>query len=262
MQSMDKQVLNCRAQSQAKEFTTLLNKAGLQVVEQPAIQILPIKESTQIELIKKTLATIHSFEALVFVSSNGVKHFFSQLKSSGASHTSLRNKKCIAIGSKTAEAARQFGIDCQSPGRANSESLADFLIQRHPSQRLLILRADRGSDVLSNRLKAAGVSFEELAIYRSCDVTELDPKVANLLVAGEIDWIPFASSASARSLLRLVSNLGTTLKRPPRIASISPTTSTAIKQAGFEVTVEAKTYDLTGIIDALTAYEAGPTERN
>src|SRR4029077_14422551 len=69
--------------------------------------------------------------------------------------------------------------------------------------RVLIVRASRGREVLSEQLSAGGLQVEQAVAYESRDVTTPEPEVANLLAEGKIDWITVTSSAIARSLVAM-----------------------------------------------------------
>ena len=88
--------------------------------------------------------------------------------------------------------------------------------------------------------------------YLSRDVTQPDPGVAELLSSGQIDWITVTSSAIARSLAKL---FGEKL-RQSKLASISPVTSAALRELGYEVSAEAVEYTMPGLVDAILAAQA------
>ncbi len=70
-----------------------------------------------------------------------------------------------------------------------------------------------------------------------------------LLSEGHIDWITVTSSAIARSLVRM---FGAELRKS-RMATISPITTAALGQLGYEVAAEAQTYTIEGIVAAIRA---------
>jgi uroporphyrinogen III methyltransferase / synthase len=87
-------------------------------------------------------------------------------------------------------------------------------------------------------------------VYASTDVVEADPQAAALLRAGKIDWITVTSSAIARSLARL---FGADLRRA-RLASISPLTSSVLRELGHEPAAEAVESTLAGLTAAIAAH--------
>jgi uroporphyrinogen III methyltransferase/synthase len=113
---------------------------------------------------------------------------------------------------------------------------------------MLLVRASRGRDTLSELLKNAGAEVTQVVAYMSRDVTEIDPVVAAALAAGEIDWITVTSSAIGRSLVAL---LGSTIGQA-KIASISSITSGALSALDVTVDAEAQEHSLDGLISAIT----------
>jgi uroporphyrinogen III methyltransferase/synthase len=111
----------------------------------------------------------------------------------------------------------------------------------------LLVRANRGREVLAEQLTAAGATVEQVAAYTSRDVPAADPSIAEALAAGQIDWITVTSSAIARSLVNL---LGDAL-RQSRLASISPITSETLRELGHPPVVEAASYTAAGLVAAI-----------
>ena len=114
----------------------------------------------------------------------------------------------------------------------------------------MVVRANRGSAVLGDRLKQAGCAFEQFPIYQSRDVTEVAPDVLDKMQNNMIDWTTVTSSAIGTSLLNL---FGAEVLKKTRLASISPTTTTALESLGLKVDVEATDYNMSGLVDAIVA---------
>uniref|UniRef100_UPI003525740B uroporphyrinogen-III synthase n=1 Tax=Salmonella enterica TaxID=28901 RepID=UPI003525740B len=94
---------------------------------------------------------------------------------------------------------------------------------------------------------------DQIVVYSSTDVTSADEDVRQRLADGRIDWVAVTSSAIARSLVAL---FGPSLQRT-RLASISPVTSTALRELGYEPAVEAQTYTMAGIVAAILQAASG-----
>ena len=166
----------------------------------------------------------------------------------------LGHVKLAAIGPGTAEelAATTCAVDLV-PDEFRAEALAAALNETlAPRSRLLLIRASRGREVLSEQLAAAGHHVNQVVAYSSCDVAAPAADVAEQLRAGRIDWVTVSSSAIARSLAQL---FGDDLKTV-RLASISPVTTSTLKELGLSPAAEAKSYTLPGLVDAILAAEA------
>ena len=67
------------------------------------------------------------------------------------------------------------------------------------------------------------------------------------MASGQVDWTIVTSSAIAQSLVRL---FGESLRKS-KLATISPITSAALRELGYEPAVEAQEYTTTGIVTAI-----------
>lgn len=161
--------------------------------------------------------------------------------------------KLAAIGPGTTEELLRFRLRADLvPGVSRAEALAGALAAEAPGRRFLLARASRGREVLAEQLAAAGAEVEQVVAYRSGDVERPEPGVAAALDAGRIDWITVTSSAIAQSLVRL---FGDALRRA-KLASISPITSEVLRRAGLEPAVEATSYTMAGVVEAILENEA------
>jgi uroporphyrinogen III methyltransferase/synthase len=107
--------------------------------------------------------------------------------------------------------------------------------------------------VLAEELEEAGARVEQIVVCTSIDVDAPSRDVARALSAGQIDWITVTSSAAGQLLARLY---GDNL-RMARLASISPLTSTALRDLGYEPAAEASEGTTAGLLDAILC--AGPS---
>ena len=261
-------VLVTRTNDKSCHLKKGLESHGADVISHPVIEILPLEDFSDLD---RQIAHFERFGSVVFVSSNGVTHFFNR-----ATNLPDHSVGFIAIGEATAERIRDaLGLagrkpvgfaEVKTPSRSNSESLADFIINEDANftgakASYLIVRADRGSNVLAERLTQSNIAFEEVVAYRSCDLKQADPQVLSLIAQGKIDWITLTSSAIAKSAFNLFGEAieqGRKLNSQScKIASISPTTTQSARDCGLAVDTEAKTFDFSGLVDAIKDYGSG-----
>jgi uroporphyrinogen III methyltransferase/synthase len=176
------------------------------------------------------------------------------LEHQGLDLRALGNLRLAAIGPKTAEALRAYHLQPDLvPARYQSEDLAAALTtQIKPGQRVLLARADRGRDVLRERL-AAICTVEQIAVYAQVDTLEPDEEVMNALRRGEIEFVTLTSSNIARSLLTWFD--ATCRRRVEtgeiKLVTISSVTSDEVRKLGFAVAAEAAQATVDGVIEAL-----------
>jgi uroporphyrinogen III methyltransferase / synthase len=240
---------SAQAESQIKQAFAL----GAQPILMPAIRIEPVDDWSDVDF---TMQRLHEFDWLIFTSVNGVEAFLGRLWQQGGDARQLARIKIAAIGTSTAEALANYHLRADLvPDEFRAEALAKVLTPLVKDQKVLWARASRGREVLTQELKNAGASVKELVVYQNLDVESLPENALVALSEGQLDWIGLSSPSIARRIAELLpgsakDELGKTL----RIASISPVTSAAAKDAGLPVHAEATTYTWDGIFKAVESF--------
>ena len=221
-----------RARAQASGLAASLRALGASVVEAPAIRIEPLPV---------TVPDLAAYDVLVLTSPNGVDRLFEEVRDARA----LAGPAIAVIGPGTAKALRAHGVEADIvPDRAVGESLAEALTGGG-YRRALVARAEDARDVVPDALRAGGTVVDVLALYRTVAAPLDDDARAAVLGA---DWATFTSASSARFLHEAAGTLD-----GPRLASIGPITSEALRALGAEPALEAETHTPDGLVAALVA---------
>lgn len=245
-----------RPPGQAPELVERLEALGAQTIAQPVFDILPPADWQSVDV---AIERLSEFQWLVFTSRNGVTHFFDRILAVGKDLRALRNVQLAAIGPGTAETLREYHLTADLvPQTYRAESLAEALIARNGNScvnvRVLLVRANRGREVLGDELSNAGMTVETAVAYQQVDRPTPEPRLLDDLRAGRIDWILFSSSNMARGFFGwLDDELGEQVRKTARIGTISPVTSEAIRDAGYSVAAEAERYTIDGLVAAVVA---------
>jgi uroporphyrinogen III methyltransferase/synthase len=238
-------ILVTRPADQAAELQKKLADLGAEVLTQPAIEV---SEPDDWSPVDRAIERLSNFDWLVFSSCNGVSFFMDRLYQLGLDVRIIGGLQLAAIGPRTVEALRSYGLVANvQPSRFCADDLAHTLSVGARGKRFLLARASRGREVLAQELKQAGAEVTQVVTYQSRDVESADPDVTAALEAGTIDWVTVTSSAIARSLVSL---FGRDLQKT-RIASISPVTSSTLRELGVSVDAEAQQYTMEGLVEAL-----------
>ncbi|SHJ04681.1 uroporphyrinogen-III synthase [Wenxinia saemankumensis] len=120
----------------------------------------------------------------------------------------------VAVGERTAEAARQAGFAARMRG-PDAAGLARALIADPPPGPVLHLRGAEGAGDIAGTLRAAGLPCEEVIAYRQEDAVPTDAALS-LLAGGAPVAVPLYSPASARRLAALP------IRAPLLVAALSP----------------------------------------
>ncbi|MBU4271768.1 MAG: uroporphyrinogen-III synthase [Planctomycetes bacterium] len=266
-------VMVTRAENPSDPLAQQLRELGAEVVLQPAIRISPPADW---RLVDEAIARLNEYDWLVFSSANGVRYFLDRCEE----RLSTPFPRVAAIGSGTAEELARFGLRADLvPREFRAEALADALINEAAigekgtgpicrngpegaahkldlspfpliGRRILLARANRGREVLAERLTASGATVDQIVVYTSSDLQRPDAEIAAMLAAGRIDWITVTSSAIARSLVRM---FGDDLRRA-KLASISPITGGVLRELGHRPAAEAAEYTLAGLAAAILLF--------
>ena len=221
-----------RARAQASALAARLRALGAAVVEAPAIRIEPLDTP---------LPPVRDYDLVCVTSPNGAELLLDRLRDA----RELAGVTVAAIGPGTARALRDRGVEPDIvPERAVAEGLVEALADV-PVERALIARAAEGRDVLPDALRARGAHVDTVALYETI-AEPLDD--ATRAAASAANYVLFTSASSVRFF---VAAAGAEALRGPRLASIGPATSAALREHGSEPDLEADPHTPDGLIEAL-----------
>ena len=250
----DKVVLVSRPREQSEELKRLLENEGALVRLQPAITIEPPESWREVDDVVQ-LALNRRFDWILFSSANGARFVMQRCSELYDNPATLLNRsvKIAVVGSGTANVARELGLDVALvPDRFDAEGLVDALRERLGDQiarqKFLSFRANRGRDVLRERLAELGASIQEVVAYRSLDVERADATILDELQRGEIDCAVVTSSASARALAKILGNAS----KNTRWVALSPLTAKAAEDVGIRIDGVAEVATSEGLVDAVS----------
>lgn len=198
-----------------------LRALGAQVIEMPAIRTESISPNPALRDALERFSNRTGEKWLVFTSPIGVSVFFGQLVEM---KTDLRvlfcgagSVKVAAIGSATAKALSQHGIFPDLvPSVYSAEELGRALAEKaEEGSHVLIARAEKGSEDLIPPLNDAGISAEDIPLYRT--VYEVEPmlrdRIREMLENGEIDAVTFTSGSTVRGFTKALGQMDFTVVR-------------------------------------------------
>ncbi len=246
-----KKIVVTRTRQQAGVLSAALRELGSDVYELPTIRIEP---PVDLRSFAELVQDVHRYDWLVFTSPNGVSAFFEMFYKLYSDAREIGGVRIAAIGPATAKRVREFhlAVDLQP-----SEFVAEAIIKEFKAkvgdvenQRILLARAEQARDVLPKELAKMGAIVDEAIAYRTVPETEdVSGGIARFQTDGA-DMITFTSSSTVENFMALK------LALPPglKTASIGPVTSQTMRDLGLIVDVEAKQYDIPGLITAIREY--------
>jgi len=251
---LGRRILVTRARAQASALVERLEALGAEAVEAPAIRIEPPKNPAPLARAAREAA---SFDWIVFTSVNGVDSFLGALTEAEGDARSLAGVRIASIGPATTDRLAGHGLRADlQPATYTGAAVAETLAEAADLEGATVLlpRADIAPPDLADALAARGARVTEVTAYRTAADPSGAEAAAEDLRARRADWITFTSSSTVRNLLDAV---GAEAVRASgaRLASIGPTTSGTLREAGLEPTVEATAHTIAGLVTAILEHE-------
>ena len=244
-------VVVTRARDRAGELASRLRALGAEVVEMPLIRVEPASGPGNPgggrAAFDVGALVGGDQDMLCLTSPNGVRFLFDGLGAEGLDARALAGMRIAALGPGTAAALADRGIAADVvASRPVAEGLLEELAgEELEGVRVTVAQAEGARPVLAEGLSQLGATVTRLDLYRT--VSERPGEVA-AEAASRAGWFTFTSASTVSSYLEAFP------EGPPpgaRLVSIGPVTSAAIREAGFEVSVEASQHDLEGLTAAV-----------
>ncbi|GBD35071.1 Uroporphyrinogen-III C-methyltransferase [bacterium HR36] len=236
-----------------------LERLGACVETWPLIEIGPAPDAQAVQAALQQLQ-MGAFDWLVFTSANGVHATVQALEQIGADLRVLAGVKLAAIGPATAHALASYHLRADLvPEEYRSEALASALLPLVRGQRLLLLRADRGREILRQCLTAIA-HVQQVAVYSQRELPDSPPAILERLRRGEYDFVALTSSNIARIFAsRLDEVMRSQLGTKTRLVALSPVTGETLRQLGLPVAAEASEYTMSGLVQLLVTLSRAPS---
>jgi len=186
-----------------------------------------------------------NFSAIAFTSANAVRV--------ASAHDAIKKVPVFAVGSRTAEVAREFGFENVGVAAGDVNALGEMLAAELPSGAHVVHLAgeDRAGD-LPGRLARSGITVETKVVYRARVSRSLAPETVQAFREGRIDIVLHYSERSAAAFVRLADAAGISDDiRKTRHLCLSSAVAAPLKLVGVRPEIaaapeEAALFDLIG----------------
>jgi uroporphyrinogen III methyltransferase/synthase len=244
-----RRVLVTRPHGQGEDLVAAIRAAGGSCLHVPVIDIGP---PPSWEPLDAAIRRADIFDWIVFASANGARSFVHRLRHARLDARALGTARLAAIGPATRAELEGAGLFCDlTPELFRSEAIAEALGMMTPPARFLIVRANRGRDVMRRHLEACGHEVTEVCGYASHPIESLPAAAAAAIAQAPVDWITVTSSLIAESAVRLFGSRISGWK----VASLSPITSATLRECGVTPTVEAAAAVGESLVAAMADWE-------
>jgi len=91
----------------------------------------------------------------------------------------------------------------------------------------------------------------DVAVYETKIASALPQSLEEALDAGRVEWITFTSSSTVKNFATLLGAKYRERLGQTNLASIGPITSTTLRELGLQPTIEAGTFNVEGLVQAI-----------
>ena len=251
-------VLVPRAKNQAGPMSARLAAHGAIPIDVPTISIEPPRSPAQMERAIKGLVD-GRYQWVVFTSVNAVKAVWDKFQEFGLDARSFAGVRIAAVGQRTAAAIRERGIEPEllpDETRQNAagivEVFPEYIEDLDPVNRVLLPRADIGSDVLVEGLLDLGWEVDDVVAYRTVRAAPPSAEIRDMIKSGGFDAVCFTSGSTVKNLVGIAG------KPHARtiIACIGPMAAATAREFGLRVDVVPERASINDLVDALADHVA------
>ncbi len=254
-------VLVSRAKKQAGALSSTLKDLGCEVIEIPFIEIRKPKSFAPLDTVLHNLA---NYDWLILTSVNGVDAMFERMAKRRIDKPQLAHLKIAAIGPATKSSIEKHGLSVTAtPKEYVAESVVNMLQTRVKGKRVLLVRAKVARDVIPRELRKAGATVDVIEAYETVAPKSSERRLRAVLKSKrKLHAITFTSSSTVKNFVSLlgIRSARAVLKKSTtnhgvHSASIGPVTSATLREFGLPVDIEAKRFDVSGLIAAIVEHK-------
>ncbi|MCL4536198.1 MAG: uroporphyrinogen-III C-methyltransferase [Nitrospirae bacterium] len=240
-----------------------LEDLGAEIFGFQTIEIAPPESYKELD---ESIDKVETYNWIIFTSANGFKYFMQRLLDKNKDLRDLRGIKICAIGTKTAEAIRNYGIKVDLiPEEFNAEGLIETFIKGQGSRvkgqelkgiKILLPRAEVAREVFPQKVRELGGEIDTPAAYRAIKPEKHGKRLKRFLKEGRISVATFTSAATFNNFVDIMGDDAIEILKDVTIAVIGPVTAKAIEKAGLKVSIMPKEATIKAMVDEIIQWAA------
>jgi uroporphyrinogen III methyltransferase/synthase len=247
----------------------LLEDLGAELIGLPTIGIAPPESYSELD---SAIDMLETYDWIIFTSRNGVNYFLKRFFEKGKDIRDLKGIKICAIGSKTSEEIRKYGMKIDLiPEEFSSEGLIKAFssqrsVFREQSQTLnskllkgmkfLLPRAEKAREIFPEKVRELGGHIDIPVTYRSVRPERHGKRLKRFLKEGRISIATFTSGATFNNFIEIMGEKADELLKGIAIAVIGPVTAKAVEKAGLKVDVMPKEATIEALVKEIIKWAA------
>ncbi|HSH76654.1 MAG TPA: uroporphyrinogen-III synthase [Longimicrobiales bacterium] len=235
-----------RAVQQASGLCAALEARGAVALRCPTIRLAPPATHEELDA---ALSRLTRYDWIVFTSPNGVRFALDRMEEIGVGIRALARSAVAAVGSRTARALSERGLEPRLAGGGEGASALVASLAPIRRRNVLIARSDRGDPAVVDILRRRGAGrVDDVVAYRTLPEAPAGDALAELRRG--VEALTFTSPSTVTGFLA-VGPEWRELAEGAIVACLGPTTAGAARRAGLEVHAEAGERTMPGLVAAL-----------
>ena len=192
----NQKIIVTRPKERAGTLAGRLRQLGADVTEFPCIETVPMIPCPPME---QALEQIDSYTWLAFTSPAGVSALMEHLDRTNRDVRALGRIHLAAIGPGTDRELRNHGLRADLiPEIYDGEHLGQALCQASPAGKVLILRAQWGTEALTQALDQGGIAYDDIRCYETKFTCPQAEEVRAMLNRDNPPTVTFTSASTVR----------------------------------------------------------------
>lgn len=191
-------IMVTRPKNNASKLSKKLYEKGAEILEIPTIEVDKLENNVKL---LKSINNLEKYEWIVLTSPIGVEVFFDFLLKNSIDLRRFSNIKFACVGTATSKALKEKGIISDFvPSKYNGETLGREILP-HINSKVLILRAEIGSQGITNVFNKNNIKYDDVPIYKTLTIKQ---EVENI---EDIDYITFTSASTVKGFINSVKDI-------------------------------------------------------
>jgi len=234
-----------------------LEDLGAEIMEFPTIKIIPVEDHAEVD---RCINDIETYDWIVLTSANGVNCFFRRLFHIGCDIRDLKGIGICAVGEKTAEAIKQYGIHVDLiPKQFRAEGLIQAFTDLYnegdlKDLRILLPRAEQARELFPERMRELGAHVDVPPIYKSIKPDIHGKRMQRFLRERKVTIATFTSAATFHNFCEIMGDDAIDYLKSTAIAVIGGVTKKAIEEKGLSVQIMPEKSTVNDMVKAIIAW--------
>lgn len=247
-----------------------LEELGAEIIEFPTIEIVPPESHEELD---SSIERVTTYDWLIFTSRNGVKYFFRRYFEKDRDIRDLRGIKICAVGSKTAQEVRKYGLKVDLiPEEFRAEGLIEMFSKAQNAEgvahsklfkgmRFLLPRAENAREIFPRTVRELGGEIDVPVAYRTIKPESRGKRLRRFFKEGRISIATFTSAATFHNFREIMGEDAEALLKGVAIAVIGPVTAKAIEKAGLHADVMPREATIEAMVEEIIRWISEKDQR-